>query len=113
MKKLLLGLTLLSSMSAFANEVLILAKSGQAFEIGGTRSYTYDSQCVNCSDKNTQKNKAKQSAKNEATRICVEVGAKEAIIIDYDTDVDYQSGWLLNIGAPRTYYTIATAKCVF
>ncbi|MAX66836.1 MAG: hypothetical protein QF441_10275 [Bacteriovoracaceae bacterium] len=114
MKIILTGLLIIGTISSFASvDVTILAEKGESFETGGTRSFIYDPQCANCASKKTQKKRAKDSAAKEADRICIEAGAQSAKILDYDLDVDYQSGWLLNIGAPRTYFAITTAKCQF
>ncbi|MDD0852122.1 hypothetical protein HBN50_03395 [Halobacteriovorax sp. GB3] len=91
----------------------MLAENGEVFEIGGSKAFTHDPQCQNCASKSVKKKLAKKSAANEAKRVCAHVGAHSVDILDYDLDVNYKSGWLLNIGAPRSYYAVATAKCQF
>lgn len=121
MKKLLIGLTLLSTMTSFSSETIDLnpnalsqrAELGQEFEIIGTEQFRYDSSCANCGSKKDVKTRAKLSAKDEVIRICNEVNAVSASISDYDLIVKYDNGYLLNVGAPRRYRAIATANCNF
>lgn len=55
MKLQILGLVTLVSFSSFAADVYSLAERGEKFEIGGTQSYTHDSQCINCGSKRNKK----------------------------------------------------------
>ncbi len=113
MKTTLLGLSLLFSISGYA-EIIDLNPTPEVkdyFTVSGS-SY-YDSQCVNCGSRSFHKKRAKEKAKQAAIEECKRLSAQSLEILDSEMDSTRSKDYLLGIGAPTRYKVTLKVRCLF
>lgn len=113
MKTTLLVLSLLFSISGYA-EIIDLNPTPEVKDhFFVTGSSKYNSHCVGCGSRSEHKKLAKEEAKKAAIQECQRLSAQSLEILDSEMDSYRYNGYLLGIGAPTLYEVTLKVRCLF